>query len=107
DVQRVAEESLAATESKRGAAVMIDVNTGAILAWASAPSFDPTGSLAEDLKDPRAPFLDRVYKGGYPPGSTFKIITAITGFEKDMIRTSETVNCIGYVTLPDGQGGER
>ncbi len=107
DVQREAEDSLAATESKRGAAVMIDVNTGAILAWASAPSFDPTGSLAEDLKDPRAPFLDRVYKGGYPPGSTFKIITAIAGFENNMIRTSETVDCIGYVTLPDGMGGER
>jgi penicillin-binding protein 2 len=107
DVQRVAEESLAATETGRGAAVMIDVNTGAILAWASAPSFDPTGSLVDDLKDPRSPFLDRVYKGGYPPGSTFKIITAITGFEKNMIRTSETVDCIGYVTLPDGRGGER
>jgi penicillin-binding protein 2 len=107
DVQRVAEEALAASDSHRGAAVMIDVNTGAILAWASAPSFDPTGSLAEDLKDPHAPFLDRVYKGGYPPGSTFKIITAIAGFEKDMIRTSETIDCIGYVTLPDGKGGER
>jgi penicillin-binding protein 2 len=107
DVQRVAEESLAATESKRGAAVMIDVNTGAILAWASAPSFDPTGSLEKTLKDPKFPFLDRVYKGGYPPGSTYKIITAIAGFEKNAIRTAETVNCIGYVTLPDGRGGER
>ncbi len=107
DVQRVAEEELAKTESRKGAAVAIDVNTGAILAWASAPAFDPFNSMAADLKDPNSPFLDRVYKGAYPPGSTFKIITAITGFEKNTIRTSERVNCVGFVTLPDGKGGEK
>jgi len=107
DIQRVAEEGLAATETKRGAAVAIDINTGAILAWASSPSFDPTSSMAEDLKDPNSPFLDRVYKGAYPPGSTFKIITALAGFERNVIRTSERVDCVGYVTLPDGKGGER
>ncbi len=107
DVQRVAEEELQKTESKRGAAVAIDVTNGAILAWASAPAFDPTGSMVDNLKDPKSPFLDRVYKGGYPPGSTFKIITAIAGFEKEMIRTSEIVNCVGFVSLPDGKGGEK
>lgn len=107
DVQRVAEEELAKTESKRGAAVAIDVNTGAVLAWASAPSFDPMGSLVEDLKDSKFPFLDRVYKGAYPPGSTFKIITAIAAFEKNMIRTSERINCVGFVTLMDNSGAER
>ncbi len=107
DVQRAAEQGLAETTTKRGAAVAIDINTGAILAWASAPSFDPTGSMAEDLKDRHSPFLDRVYKGAYPPGSTFKIITAIAGFEKNMIRTSERVDCVGYVTLVDTRGGER
>ena len=107
DIQRTAEEGLATTMPHRGAAVAIDINTGGILAWASAPTFDPIGSLAADLKDPNSPFLDRVYKGAYPPGSTFKIITAITGFEKNMIRTSERVNCVGFVTLADTRGGER
>lgn len=107
DVQKAAEEGLQATVTRRGAAVAIDINTGAILAWASAPSFDPQGSLVEDLKDKHSPFLDRVYKGAYPPGSTFKIITAIAGFEKNMIRTSERVDCIGYVKLADSRGGER
>jgi penicillin-binding protein 2 len=63
--------------------------------------------MAEDLKDPRSPFLDRVYKGGYPPGSTFKIITAIAGFERGVIRTSEKIDCVGFMTLPDGRGGEK
>ncbi|MCG3204229.1 MAG: Peptidoglycan D,D-transpeptidase MrdA [Elusimicrobia bacterium] len=107
DVQRVAEEELSKSTTKRGAAVVVDVHTGAILAWASAPSFDPTGSMVEHLKDPHSPFLDRVFKGAYPPGSTYKIVTAIAGFEQNAIRTSERVNCVGFVTLPDGKGGEK
>lgn len=107
DVQQVAEEELGKTSTGRGAAVAIDVNTGAILAWASAPAFDPQRSMAEGLKDPRSPFLDRVYKGAYPPGSTFKIITAIAGFEQEAIRTSAQVECRGFLTLVDKRGGER
>lgn len=107
DVQRVAEEELLKTNTKRGAAVAMDVRTGAVLAWASAPTFDPLGNLAEGLKDPHSPFLDRVYKGAYPPGSVFKIITAMAGFENNMIRPSEKIDCIGYETLPDKRGQER
>lgn len=107
DLQRTAEEALAKTETKRGAAVAMDINTGAILVWASAPTFDPLGSLAEDLVDERKPFLDRVYRGAYPPGSTFKIITAISGFEEDSIRTAEKVDCKGFIMLPDKMGGEK
>lgn len=101
DVQKVAEEALAASPTGRGAAVAIDPRTGAILVWASAPSFNPMGSMAEGLKDENLPFLDRVYKGQYPPGSVFKIITAIAGFQNGLIRPSERVECIGYVMLKD------
>jgi penicillin-binding protein 2 len=101
DIQRAAEEELAKTGTKRGAAVALDLKTGAILAWASAPTFDPLGSLAEGLSDPNLPFFDRVYKGAYPPGSLFKIVTAIAGLEKGVIRTSEKIECVGYVMLPD------
>lgn len=107
DLQKIAEDSLAETPNKRGAVVFMDVNTGAILVWASAPSFDPLGSLADELKDPRFPFLDRVYRGAYPPASVFKPITAMAAFEKDMINTSRAVHCVGYVMLKDRTGGER
>lgn len=107
DLQKIAEEGLAETPTQRGAAVLMDVNTGAILVWASAPSFDPLGTLAEDLKDPRFPFLDRVYRGTYPPGSVFKPVTAIAAFERDAINTARAVNCTGVVILKDKGGTER
>ncbi|MFF7637190.1 peptidoglycan D,D-transpeptidase FtsI family protein [Kitasatospora sp. NPDC008050] len=76
---------------KKGAAVAIDPRTGAILALVSTPSYDPStfaGSSTADgkaysalLSDPNQPMLDRALKETYPPGSTFKIVTAATAFE--------------------------
>lgn len=107
DLQKIAEDGLAQTPTKRGAVVLVDVNTGAVLVWASAPSFDALGPMKEQLEDPRSPFLDRVYRGAYPPGSVFKTITAIAAFERDAINTSKTVYCPGYVILKDKNGGEK
>jgi penicillin-binding protein 2 len=107
DMQKVAEQALSETPTGRGAAVAIDVRTGAVIVWASAPSFDPLGSLAEYLHDPAFPFLDRCYRGAYPPGSVFKIVTAITGFEKGLIDPNKQVECKGFLTLKDKGGTER
>ncbi|MFN0117546.1 MAG: penicillin-binding protein 2 [Elusimicrobiota bacterium] len=107
NLQKVAEEELAKTTTKRGAAVAIDLNTGAILAWASQPTINALGSLGDELKDPNKPFLDRVYRGSYPPGSVFKIITAIAGFEKNAINLNEKIYCPGYLNLKDKNGKER
>lgn len=107
DVQRTAEELFLNTETQRGAAVMIDVNTGEVLCWFSSPPFNPGDSLAEDLVDPRAPLFDRVYKGAYPPGSLFKVVTAIAGFEAGIINPAEKVDCVGHVSLVDKRTGER
>lgn len=74
-------------DGRAGAAVAIDPSTGAILAMVSTPSFDP-GVLAPNdptsvrrayealLKDEAQPLLNRAIARNYPPGSTFKIITA-------------------------------
>jgi penicillin-binding protein 2 len=68
-----------------GAAVVLDVNTGGVVAMATYPSYDPTvwsgGISAADyahLTDPRAgvPMLDRAYQGEFAPGSTFKLVTS-------------------------------
>jgi penicillin-binding protein 2 len=88
-----------------GAAVAIDVNTGAIRALVSEPSYDPnifvkqvlTTAEWDKLNDPvLKPQLNRVLRGEYPPGSTFKMVTAIAGLETGTISPHDTVNCTGF-----------
>lgn len=77
--------------NKKGAAVAIDPRTGAILALVSTPSYDPgtfSGGTQADSdawtalnSDPNKPMLNRALRETYPPGSTFKLITAATAFE--------------------------
>lgn len=107
DIQRVAEQELAASPTQRGAIVVLDVNTGAVLAWASAPSFNPVGSLADEVSHEGRPFFDRVYRGTYAPGSVFKIITAMAGYETGVVNPRERIECVGFVTLPDKRSQER
>jgi len=107
DLQRLAQDELENTKTQRGAVVVLDAQTGAIRAWASAPTFDPSGSLAEDVMDENFPFFDRVYKGAYPPGSIYKIMTAIAGFESGVLKPGRKINCVGFVTLKDRRLKER
>ncbi|MEA2002115.1 MAG: penicillin-binding transpeptidase domain-containing protein [Actinomycetota bacterium] len=86
DLQLVAREALG---DQRGAVVALDPSTGAILAMVSTPEFDPNlliggnagpaGQALED--DPGKPLLNRATAASYPPGSTFKVITAAAAFE--------------------------
>lgn len=88
-------------------AVVMDLESGAIRAIASAPSFDPNLfvrgiSVAgwEALNtDPYRPLAAKAVQGIYPPGSTFKIITALAGLEAGIIDSEETVFCGGNVTV--------
>lgn len=90
-----------------GAAVAMDVNTGEILAFVSNPGFDPSlfsGKLPaakwqEYLDDKRHPLENKALTGQYPPGSTFKIITALAGLEEGKINESTSVNCNGSYDL--------
>jgi len=101
DMQKVAEEALG---DRAGAAVAMDVNTGEVLAFASTPDFDPslfTGRMPPEiwkqyLDDQRHPLENKALKGLYPPGSTFKIITAIAGLEEGLIDQHSAVDCPGY-----------
>ncbi|MBJ6723531.1 penicillin-binding protein 2 [Geomesophilobacter sediminis] len=101
DMQKVAEQALG---DQAGAAVAMDVNTGEILAFASSPDFDPTlfaGRMPPDkwkeyLEDKRRPLENKALRGMYPPGSTFKIITAIAGLEEGLIDQHTSVECPGY-----------
>jgi cell division protein FtsI/penicillin-binding protein 2 len=81
---------------KKGAVAAIDPKTGKILALASTPSYDPSsfaGRLDEDGKawtaltsDPDKPMLNRALRETYPPGSTFKVVTAAAALEHGVIQ---------------------
>ncbi len=86
--------------TKAAAAVAIDVRTGGILAMASEPSFDPniftTETIPPDIwtsiNDPKwQPQLNRAIRGVYPPGSTFKMVTATAGLETGVIKPEDTI----------------
>ena len=80
-------------EGKRGAVVAMVPSTGEILAMYSAPTFDPNllvGGIparvwAQLRNDPARPFLNRAANGIYPPGSTWKLATAMVGLERRVI----------------------
>ena len=92
---------------KAGAAVAMEVNSGEILAFASNPGFDPalfTGRMSPEqwrsyLEDKRHPLENKALKGQYPPGSTFKILTALAGLEEGLIDDNSTVVCNGSYTV--------
>ena len=90
-----------------GAAVALDVNSGEVLAFVSNPGFDPSlfsGKMPVDkwkeyLEDIHHPLENKALTGQYPPGSIFKIITALAGLEDGKINDSTTVNCSGSYSV--------
>jgi penicillin-binding protein 2 len=91
-------------EGESGAAVVIDIHNGDVLAMVSTPAFDPNafvnGISATDYAvlrdDPRAPLYPRAHGGVYPPGSTFKMVVATAALEAGVVRTSDRVHCPGH-----------
>ena len=80
-VQKVAQQQL---QGKTGAIVVLDPKTGALIASASAPTYDPANlddRWATLSKDPTAPLLNRPTQGLYVPGSAFKVVTASAGLD--------------------------
>lgn len=90
-----------------GAAVLLDVHTGEILAFVSAPSFDPNmmtqGLSTEDwnalLHNERNPLTDKAISGQYSPGSTFKMIVALAALEAGVIKPETRTYCAGKMFL--------
>jgi penicillin-binding protein 2 len=94
-----------------GALVAMDPNTGEILALASNPSFNPdifTGRVKQrDLnqlakQSANHPTLNRAVAGVYPPGSTFKPVTALAALETGLVAPDELIQCTGKEVV-DGQ----
>jgi peptidoglycan glycosyltransferase len=89
---------------ERGAGVVLDPRTGAVLALASVPSFDPNdlAALFPSLRsDASSPLLNRSINGLYPPGSTFKIFTAASALDSGAVTMDSSWYDPGYFTVGD------
>jgi penicillin-binding protein 2 len=99
DLQRAAERAL--DKVAKGAIVAMDPRTGAIRALASRPNYDPnvfsegpTTAQWNDLNRPEAPMLNRAFQG-FPPASTFKIVSTIAGIESGKLGPDGTLPTMG------------
>ncbi len=89
-------------EGRRGAIVLLDPVTGAIRVMASSPTYDP--NRLEELwpqliSDKSSPLLNRAVQGAYPPGSTFKIVTAAGVLASKPDYAEKTFNCPGFLVV--------
>jgi len=96
ELSKVAFEAL---EGKKGAVIASEAKTGAILALVSSPSFDPEKITPEVLADKNQPLFNRAVAGLYPPGSTFKIVTATAGLEERKIDKNTTYVDTGEIRV--------
>jgi penicillin-binding protein 2 len=95
-----------AKEGRPGACVVLDCVTGEVRVMASTPSFDASQLAGASSKaawqalaaNADRPLLNRSIAGQYPPGSTFKMITALAGLEAGVLTTKEKIACWGDVT---------
>jgi peptidoglycan glycosyltransferase len=121
--QAAAYRALAGDGGHAAALVAIQPSTGAILALASYPTFNPNALTTfsgtqfdkidnQLLRDPRKPLLNRATQETYPPGSSFKIVTSSAAFSEGKVaNTSTPVSAPTTLTLPNGNhlindGGE-
>jgi penicillin-binding protein 2 len=105
-LQKFAQEAFG---NQSGAAVLLDVHSGEILAFVSTPSFDPnlfTNGIShrdwnELLYNERHPLTDKAVSGQYSPGSTFKVVVALAALEAGVINERTSFSCQGMMPLGD------
>jgi penicillin-binding protein 2 len=99
-----------AAEEAGGAVVAVDIETGDVLALASAPRFDPNpfasgdqAAIQEALEQPAHPLFDRASRMAIPPGSVFKALSAAALLESGATTADEAFYCQGYLRQPNRQ----
>lgn len=119
NLQKVTENALAANiqkiasggfgkayDAKAGACVVMNVNSGEILAMASYPDYNPAdfvGGISQEAwnnytNNEAKPLVNKAIQNSYSPGSTFKMVTAIAGLESGVINTNTKINDTGIYT---------
>ena len=105
-------------DANGGAVVALDPHDGSILALASAPTYNPgvysgrvtmkklaaQGLTPATAKAKNYPSLDRALVGTYPPGSTFKPVTALAAMQQHLVSPYSTLPCTGSYTAPEDRG---
>ena len=97
------------SSERRAAVVVMDVHGGEVLVMASTPTYDPgvivdgvSEAAWQRLRDaPDDPMVNRTISGQYPPGSTFKMVTALAALEAGTVTPHEHVRCTGRFHLAD------
>jgi peptidoglycan glycosyltransferase len=89
--------ALAGLNGRKGSVVAIEPATGRIRAMVSVPGYDPEALLRSDTraaldKNPDAPLLNRATQAGYPPGSTFKVVTAAAALDSGRFGPSSVLS---------------
>ncbi|MFZ5758690.1 MAG: penicillin-binding protein 2 [Thermodesulfobacteriota bacterium] len=100
DLQQTAEKAM---EGLGGAVVLMEVHTGKLLALASSPPLQlaefiggiSSKNWQKHLNDPLHPLIDKTIQGQYPPGSTYKMITALAGLTEGIVTPETTFYCNG------------
>ncbi|NLA59377.1 MAG: hypothetical protein GX855_10815 [Firmicutes bacterium] len=103
DLQRTLERALG---NRKGAAVVMEVKTGRILAVASLPGFNPEEVDTQwdrIASDPNSPLYNRALAGFYPPGSTFKIVVLAAALAQGELDLASVFDDPGYVTIQGHQ----
>ena len=103
-VQKALEDAMSSYPVCSG--VVMEVESGRVLAMASHPNFDPGRFQEDDIGDyfeklrsnPHKPFMNKTIEGTYPPGSTFKIVVAMAALEGGAIQPGERIFCDGHWT---------
>lgn len=96
DYQKITEEAL---EGYEGAAVVLDVWNGDILASASSPEYDPSMSETPEGKDA---YVNKALQN-YPPASVFKILIMLAALEEGLVQPEDQFICSGEISLPSGR----
>lgn len=105
DAQRLSERAMRNVSA--GGAVVLDVTTGRVLAAVSRPGFDPnemSGHLSPDAQarifaDRYRPLRDKVLSETYYPGSTFKVVSALSALEDKLLSPDEKAKCHGFFEI--------
>jgi penicillin-binding protein 2 len=105
-------------DANGGAIVALDPHDGSVLALASAPTYTPSvysgrvtmkklaaqGLTGDTAKEKNYPALNRALVGSYPPGSTFKPVTALAAMQQHLVSPYAPESCTGTYTAPEDRG---